>query len=66
VFCIEAALDPALLGVKFVQYGVCIAPLMVREDRYLAQLGQFDQELSQMGPLVDEYFTAKFFVLNTN
>lgn len=61
---VEAVFNEAALRVEFVQDGVRVGSLMVREHRDSAQLRHLDEELAQVRPLVHEYFTAKFFVLS--
>lgn len=53
---VEPVLEVAVLRVELVQDWVHVAGLVVREDRNVAQLGHFLEELTQVGPLVDENF----------
>ena len=46
VLAVEAVLEDFALGVEFVDDGVRVAPLVVREDGDLAQLSDLEQELA--------------------
>ena len=46
VLAVEAVLEDFALGVEFVDYGVGVAALVVREDGDLAELGHLEEELT--------------------
>ena len=65
MFTIEAILEDFALWVQFVKDRISVVALVVRENRYLPQLGHLLEKFSEVWPLIDVYVPAKLLILRT-